>query len=299
MLKVRVPGSTSNLGSGFDAFGLALQIYLRLEVELDVAGLAIECTGEGADELPANADHLVYRMIRLCFEKSGKAVPGMIIRADNEVPLSRGLGSSGSAIIAGLVIGQALSGLQLSDQEVINIANSVEGHPENIASSYFGGLTINCHTEQGVLCRRILGDKNLRAVTLIPEVFISTNAARAVLPEHISHRDAVFNLQRSALLAHAFVSRDYSDLRTAMQDRLHQAFRAALIPGFTDFEEIAYDCGALAVAVSGSGSTVISFVEGENRELMEAWQTHAAKIDVPAKVILLEVDNDGVICEEV
>jgi homoserine kinase len=289
-----VPGSTANLGSGFDTFGLALQIYLTVDVEVSGDKLKIQCSGQGEAELPADDRHLVYRAIECVFRKAGKPVPGMTVKAHNDIPLSRGLGSSGAATVAGLAIGAKLSGAGLSDADILTMANTFEGHPENAASSYLGGLTINCVDEDSVFCRKVQVDSSLKAVLLIPEVRVSTEAARKVLPECIEQGDAIFNLQRTALLAHAFLLRDYSLLRIAVQDRLHQPYRSELIPGFAAFEQTAYQNGALAMAISGSGSTLICFTNDRAEVLHEAWRRQAERIALAATTTVLDIDNRGI-----
>lgn len=289
----KIPGTTANLGSGFDAFGLALTIYLHLDVQIQEKGVVIESNGEGAAELPHGESHLVYRTIDSVFVKSGRETPGMRIVMRNEIPLSRGLGSSGAAIIAGLLCGAKLTGIELSGEEVLQLANDFEGHPENAASSYLGGLTINCNSGDKIVTKKVAADERLKAVVLIPDLRISTNKARKVLPTNVSHRDAVFNLQRSALLSHAFLTHDYSALRQAMSDRLHQAFRGRLIPGFDDFIGLAYQNGALGAGISGSGSTIICFTLEDGLALKNTWEKQAITTGLQARVSVLGVDNAG------
>ncbi len=293
MVKVRVPASTSNLGSGFDCFGLALKMYLTVEMELSRGALEISAVGEGSAEIPKDERNLIYQSAQKIFKKIGRPLPGLQIKIDNHIPLFRGLGSSGAATVAGLVGASQLCGANLSDEEILNLANEIEGHPENAAASLRGGLTINCVTDGWVLSKKIFVDEALRAVMVIPELKISTPEARTVLPQTVTRENAVFNLQRSALLAHSFITRDYTTLKTAMQDRLHQPYRKRLIPGYDAFETAGYQNGALGVCISGSGSAILGIVESTDQKLQHAWQALADQLNVPAQVLITEFENQG------
>ncbi len=291
--KVTVPGSTSNLGSGFDTFGLALRIYLQVTVEETDGELVIETYGAGAEDLPADRNNLVFRaMERLC-DQAGAAVPAVELSMRNDIPLSRGLGSSGAAIIAGLVCGRELAASRISDEELLKLATELEGHAENVAASLFGGLTVNCVTEQQVISHKVAADEALQVVLMIPRIAISTNAARKVLPANIPHSNAVFNIQRSALLAHAFLTRDYDALRTAMQDKIHQPYRQSLIPGYEQFEQTAYDYGALGFCISGSGSTMLCFSQKNTAPLTRALRHKALEQNLDMAVRVTQVENRG------
>ncbi|MFQ5865809.1 MAG: homoserine kinase [bacterium] len=297
MVKVRVPASTSNLGSGFDAFGLALQLYLSIEMERSPYGWQILTLGEGAKEIPSNEENLIVKSAKKVFEKLSEPLPGLKMKIENQIPLFRGLGSSGAATIAGLLGAVQLANSGLTNQEILTLANEIEGHPENAASSLLGGLTINCVDKGQVISKKVDVDKNLRAVLLIPDVAISTHDARRALPRTVSHKDAVFNLQRSALLAHAFITRDYEALRVAMQDKLHQPFRKKLMPAYDEFESIAYQNGAIGVCISGSGSTILGLTLGklgEGKQLQNFWQAKAQELNINAKVLRIGIDNTGV-----
>ncbi|MFQ5754256.1 MAG: homoserine kinase, partial [bacterium] len=218
------------------------------------------------------------------------------IKIENQIPIFRGLGSSGAATVAGLVCASRLSNLTLTNQEILSLANEIEGHPENAASSLLGGLTINCLAEGKVITKKIAGDENLKAVLLIPNLTISTHQARRVLPDTVSHQDAVFNLQRSALLAQAFICQDYRALKTAMQDKLHQPFRQHFIPGYNEIEQVGYQNGALGICISGSGSTILGFTQGDGMPLQKCWQEKAQELNLKARVLVLGIDNHGVRC---
>ena len=292
-VKVKVPASTSNLGSGFDTFGLALNIYLTVEMQLSDA-LRIEYTGEGADDMVLDETNLVYKTAALLFEKAGQPVPPLSLKIENPIPLSRGLGSSGAAIIAGLVCANTFLVNRFSDRELLKMATSLEGHPENVAASLFGGLTINCVDEEEVVSAKVAIKSPLKLVLLIPALTISTSEARKVLPELVSHKEAVYNVQRSAMLSHVLINNDFKLLREALQDKLHQPFRKQLIPGYDEFESVAYENGALGVCISGSGSTILSFVIEDEERLQTAWLVKAVELNLEGKVQVVQIENLGV-----
>ena len=236
MVKVKVPASTSNLGAGFDTFGLALQLYLTVEMDIIPMGLQISNSGEGISEIPNDENNLVVKAFKKLFQSTGNKLPGLRIKTNNDIPLQRGLGSSATAIIAGLICASELAGKKLEKNEILSIATDMEGHPDNVAACLYGGLTISCVDNGTILTRKIAVDESLNCVLMIPSDTISTKSAREVLPETVSHQDAVFNLQRSALLTEAFMSRNYEILSIAMKDKLHQPFRKHLIPGYDELE---------------------------------------------------------------
>lgn len=293
MVKVKVPASTSNLGSGFDTFGLALQLYLTVEIDTIPMALQIFNSGEGSSEIANDENNLVFKAIEKLFQTTGNKLPGLKIKTNNEIPLQRGLGSSAAAIIAGLICASELAGKNLEKDEILSIAADMEGHPDNAAACLYGGLTISCLDNSTILTRKVAVDESLNCVLMIPNDTISTKSAREVLPETVSHQDAVFNLQRSALLTEAFMSRNYEILSIAMKDKLHQPFRKHLIPGYDELEKTGYENGALGVCISGSGSTILGFSVTESEQLQKAWQEKVKELNIRARVISVPCDNTG------
>jgi len=293
MVRVKVPASTSNLGAGFDTFGLALQMYLTVEMDTIPQGLQIYNSGLGSAELPRDENNLLFKAAANVFQSLGKELPGLRIKANNEIPLQRGLGSSGAAIIAGLMCALKLSDEKLKNDEILSITTGFEAHPDNVAACLYGGLTISCLDNNKILTRKITVDERLNCVLIIPQNTISTEEAREALPETVSHRDAVFNLQRSALLTEAFMSKNYENLSMAMKDRLHQPFRKHLITGYDEFEKTGYENGALGVCISGSGPTILGFSVDDSERLQKAWLDKAKELNIKARVIKTECDNSG------
>jgi len=294
MVTLRVPGSTSNLGSGFDTFGLALGLYLQVEMDYTDGPTRVEVHGEGAGRIALDESNLIAKAARRLFERTGQPFRALRVGIHNEIPLCRGLGSSGAAIVAGLVGANALSGGRLPKEALLNLAVDLEGHPENAAASLFGGFTVNCTREGGVLSKKFLVPENLKLLLLIPEREIATEEARRILPETIPHRDAVFNVQRAALTLAAFSTGDWSLLRVGMEDRLHQPYRRKLLPEFDALVEAGYAAGALGVCLSGSGSAVLAFAEQNEQRILDALQQTASAKGLKASARTIKVDNEGV-----
>lgn len=293
MLKVKVPASTSNLGPGFDTLGLALQLYLTVTAEPSTQ-LRIEARGSGASRLPPGEDNLVWRAMQGLAAATGRDVPPQRLRLESEIPLSRGLGSSGAAIAAGLWIANELTGARRGRDELLRIGAAIEGHPENVAASLFGGLTVNCPSPTGVLSTAVTVPAWPNIVLLVFGLEVRTEDARRALPETIAYEDAVRSVQRLALLLQAFHSGRYEWLRTAMEDRLHQPYREPLVPGFGSIVAAGYQAGADGVCLSGSGSTVIAFVRDRPERVARAMQAAASAAGHTAETRVVGVAAHGV-----
>ncbi|MEJ6014296.1 homoserine kinase [Corynebacterium sp. H127] len=256
---VRVPASSANLGPGFDSLGLALGLYDDVEVETQ-DGFEIQIEGEGAGTLPRTEKHLVVRAIRSALTAAGVTVPGMRVRCVNRIPQSRGLGSSASAAVAGVMAGNALAGRALSPEQLVHLASVLEGHPDNSSASVLGGMVISWtqDAEEGTVYRAVRANPHpeLRATALVPDTFASTSEVRRVLPASVPHVDARFNLARAALLTHA-IQHDPALLFEATKDRLHQGYRAKALPVTTEWVERMRGEG-LAAFVSGAGPTALA-----------------------------------------
>lgn len=258
--RVRVPATTANVGPGFDCLGLALDLWN--EVRFTVEGDRVVVTTEGPDPagLPHDETNLVARaFLRLC-EEAGRAAPaGLRIHCDIRVPMSSGLGSSSTAIVAGLLGANTLVGRPFDRDAILELAADMEGHPDNVAAALLGGLTIVVQKKDTLLTKKILVPE-VHVALAVPDLPVSTNAARAELPTEVSMVDAVFNLQRTPLVVEALRTGDYELLSQVMDDRLHQASRLKRIPGGRTAWLAALNAGAAAVAVSGSGPSLIAFV---------------------------------------
>jgi homoserine kinase len=304
---VRVPATTANMGPGFDVLGLALSLYNRLEVELIPSGLEITTRGEGADRLPTTDQNLTYRAFRRVFERAGKPVPPVRLTAEIQVPLSRGLGSSAAAVVGGLVAANHLSGSRLTPEELLRLASAMEGHPDNVAPALLGGFTAACldstHSPLpggagGVALARLEPPPELRAVVVIPSREVPTAQARAVLPESVPRVDAVQNVGRTALLVAAIATGELLLLRSAMQDRLHEPYRAALIPGMNEALEAARAAGALGAALSGAGSTLLALATDGFDAIGAAMQAALNAHGLESRALTLAPDLGGAVIED-
>lgn len=291
-IKVEVPASTSNLGAGFDTFGLALTLYNTFEVE-ESNQFEVEIIGEGADKLSKGDDNLFLKVYkRTCKELGIPCKPIRVVQKNN-VPLGRGLGSSATAILGGIITATALGGINLTTDEVLKIAFHFESHPDNLVPALVGGFVTCAVDHDKVYFERIEFPKELQILVLIPEFEILTEEARKVLPKEVSLKDAVFNIQRATLLISALVNRDFDLLRVAVEDRLHQPFRGKLLKGFDTFKELAYSFGADAVFISGSGSTIGVFTRKNADQIGEEGVRLYREMGISAKYLVLEADEKG------
>ena len=295
-IRVRVPGTSANCGPGFDAIGVACTIYNDLELTLKgEEGLVIEIEGEGAANIPADERNIVLRAIRTILKRAHREdeVKGFHIRMTNHIPLSRGLGSSAAAIVAGLKAANALLGNRFSRRELLQMATNIEGHPDNVAPAIFGGFTISVVTRGRVECFSLMPRMPLKLVVAVPEFPLSTRLARSVLPEQVKRKDAVFNVSRAALLVAALTKGQPRFLRNAFADALHQPYREKLIPGMKDVFRAACRAGALGASLSGAGPCLIAYTleneEAVGQAMVEAFQEH----EIEAHALQLSLDAHG------
>ena len=292
MITVRVPATTANLGPGFDCLGLALRLHNTVGLEL-CDRFAVAVSGEGADTLARDERNLVLRsalhLARLC----GKPVSGLRLRQENVIPLARGMGSSSAAIVGGLVAANELLHCGMSREELLRVAAEIEGHPDNVAPALLGGLTVCCIEGGALLTERFPAPPGLRAVVAVPNFKVSTEEARKVMPRDIPHADGVYNTTHAALTLACLISGRYELLRGAMRDRLHQPYRAHLVPGFEPALAAAREAGALGAAMSGSGPTLIAFARDGEAQVAEAMLAALRAHGVEAATMTLDLDDGG------
>lgn len=282
-VRVQVPATSANLGPGLDVLGLALDLQSSFEFEvLETPGkLDISYTGLGQGEVALNEDNLVYQAALRIFELAGRPVPPLRIAIDNPIPLARGLGSSAAAIVGGMVAADALIGrlygsdAGLGQQSVLAAATAMEGHPDNVAPALLGGVTVSVMTAPNstsaahaaavgelpqVHCYRFIPPGRLRLAVAVPEFPLATREARRCIPATVATRDAVFNVGRAALMVAALTSGRWDLLTEACRDKLHQPYRAELVPGLQSVIDAALEAGAQGAALSGAGPSVIAFI---------------------------------------
>ena len=297
MIKVRIPATTANLGSGFDCLGMALSLYLDVEMEKTKQGFTFHSEGEGAGTFPENEKNLIYRAAALVMDKIGltPSERGIKISIKNRIPVERGLGSSASAIIGGILGASQLYDFPMSKEEILQIALTLEGHLDNIVPALIGGFTIS-YKDRNNNIRWVKLDvpHDLRAVVGIPPFTLSTEEMRKVLPEKVSLQDAVDNLSKSALLVNALQQSKWELIPEAMQDRLHQPFRMPFIKGAKNIFTEVQRTGIAGVALSGSGPTIISLTkEGVESEIIKIMKRTFKQVEVESRVRILDPDLDG------
>ncbi len=292
-VEVRVPATSANLGPGFDTLGLALSVYDELIVtELPRPGLEIVVSGEGAADVPTDASHLVVRAMAYAFEAFGRTMPGVRLEARNAIPHGRGMGSSGAAVVAGLLAAQGLlaGDVEIGEEALLRLATELEGHPDNVAPALFGGLTIAWVDDHGPQHKKLLVHRGVAPLVFVPEFTMSTSVARGLAPLQVTREDAVFNLSRSALLI-AALTQSPDLLLAATDDRLHQSYRAQAMPE-TEKLVRALRTEGFAAVVSGAGPSVLVLADGPGRRL-EAADVAARSTDTPWDARMLAVDVRG------
>ena len=294
-VRVRIPATTANCGPGFDTLGIACTLYNEVCLELLAPGaeVQIQVTGDGADSLPVNDRNLVFRASRMVLDRTEKKSAGVRLTLHNNIPLSRGLGSSSAAIVGGLVAANAVVGSPFSRDELLDMATQLEGHPDNVAPALMGGFTVSVMLGERVTCLRLPVPQQLQLVVCIPDFRLSTNKARQVIPASVPHRDAVYNVSRTALLVGAMASGRIEYLPDALGDRLHQPYRASLIPGMSDVFEAGKAAGALGVTMSGAGPSLMAYtvekVDAIGEAMVQAFRMHK----VQSCYLCLGIDYQG------
>ena len=298
-VQVKVPATSANLGPGFDTLGLALALYDELEVSVpavatvqDAPGLEIEVNGVGAGEVPLDESHLVVRAIAHTFERAGLPLPPLRLVAHNRIPHGRGLGSSGAAIVAGVMAAKGLlEGItEFTPDGLLELATELEGHPDNVAPALFGGLTIAWTTPEGPRHKKLMVHRGVSPLVLVPEHEMSTALARSLQPESVPHEDAVFNVSRSALLVAALIQSPELLLQ-ATEDKLHQHYRAQAMPE-TDRLIRALRAAGHPAVVSGAGPSIL-VLASDPSERADAIALVEASAETTWQALPLAVDFKG------
>lgn len=291
-VSVKVPATSANLGPGFDTLGMALSYYDELEVEA-VAGVGavVEVHGEGAGEVATDENNLVVRSIAHVFEKVGQKLPALKLVSHNVIPHGRGMGSSGAAVVAGVIAARGLLAgiIDFTPERLLQLATDLEGHPDNVAPALFGGLTIAWNDDQGPHHKKLIVHRGVSPLELIPNFKMSTATARALQPDSVPHADAVFNVSRSALLV-AALTQSPELLMAATEDRLHQDYRSEAMPEAGKVIELMRENNHAAV-VSGAGPSVL-VLASDPAERMEAVKL-AAQHFPQWRSLVLAVDFKG------
>jgi homoserine kinase len=291
MLKIRIPASTANLGSGFDSLGIALNLYNYIEI-----GAAPGCDISSSDgsEIPAGEDNLIYLSAKKVYEKAGIPFRGLKIIEENNVPFARGLGSSSACIVGGVFGANEILGRPFTKDGLLDIAAEIEGHPDNVSPALLGGFTVNSMDGKSVRYVKAEIPENLVFAAFVPPFELKTADARAVMPKEVSLKDSVFNLSRSALITASFLSGKYENFKLGCEDKLHQPYRLPLIPGGKKIIEESYKKRALAAYISGAGSTMMAIFDCGNEKAEEIAKEILSSAEFNGwKYFILNADNSG------
>jgi homoserine kinase len=291
---VRVPATSANLGPGFDALGLALALHNEVRAT-EARGVSVAIEGYGVGQLATGDRNVVARGVRLAYETVGRPFRGCALACVNRIPPARGLGSSAAAWVGGLAAGNALLGSPLDRPTLLALAARMEGHPDNVAAAVYGGLTVSSSGDEGVTAISLPVPATIQWVTLIPEITSATAEARAVLPASVPRLDAVFNVQRVALLLAALQADRIDVLPRALDDRLHQPYRLRLFPWMPDVVAAAREAGALGCVLSGAGPSLLAVVRGDAAAVGRAMETALRKAGIAGSATVLPVDREGAV----
>lgn len=297
---VKVPATTANIGSGFDCLGAALTLHNQFRFSVSSGeSLRIVATGAEADRVSTDASNLVYQSFIKLYDHLGKTPPSVQIEIAMDVPLARGLGSSATAIVAGLVGANYLAGSPLSQEEILQLAIALEGHPDNVVPALMGGcrLAASGIDRNWEICD-VPWDQSVVPIVAIPNFELSTAEARRVLPTHYTRADAIFNASHLGLLLRGLETGRSDWLRSALQDRIHQPYRQALIQGYESVQLATLTAGAYGMVISGAGPTLLALTDLASAEAVKAAMSLAwAEQGVDVRVELLKLDMQGAIVD--
>jgi homoserine kinase len=292
---VKVPATTANLGPGFDCIGAALQLYNEFKFTIRDSKLCINVHGKEAEKVQTDGSNLIYQAFVKLYEHINKTPPGVEIKINLGVPLARGLGSSATAIVGGLVGGNILADSPLSPEDVIKLAIEMEGHPDNVVPAFLGGCQLAATSSRGWEICPVQWHPDIIPIVAIPDFELSTSQARKVLPTEISRDDAVFNASHFGLLLQALATNQKEWLKAALKDKLHQPYRKSLIPGYDHVENAVIEAGAHGMVISGAGPTLLALTDrmhspGVVQAMTDAW----LGMGITSTVLPLPIEVNGV-----
>lgn len=298
-IRVKVPATTANLGPGFDALGLALDLWNEAVFETNPRGersIRVSIEGEGAEKLPHNAENAIVEAALQVYERAGKACEGFRLHCVNRIPLGSGLGSSSAALLTGMLGANALLGNPFSDEQILKFAIETEGHPDNVAPAMLGGLVGSVIHGERVVSLKLPARGNrgpIHATVVLPDFDFPTKQARAILPKQVERKDAIYNISRAVMVTEALRTGDLELLGVAMKDALHQPYRLPLIPGAVAALEAGKGAGAAAVALSGAGPSLIAFTARRNPQVGAAMARAFEAAGLQARIFELSPSYEG------
>ncbi|MDD7646953.1 MAG: homoserine kinase [Ruminococcus bromii] len=292
MIRIDIPATSANLGSGFDSLGIALTMHNRVWME---ESDSLEITTTDDIQVPTDESNLIYWAAQHLYEMCGKKLPGLRIIQENNIPMARGLGSSSACIVAGILGANRMLGSPLSQTDLINLAAQIEGHPDNTSPAISGGLVASAMEGKRVYSVSVPVSEKISFAVMIPPFELKTEKARGVLPATYSREDTVYNLSRSGLMTASLFSGDLQNLRVAVQDRIHQPYRSGLIENYDKVFRMSYELGSLGTYVSGAGPTIISMIDtAEAEEFGRTCASHLEDRGVHGwRVEILHADPEG------
>lgn len=291
MIKIQIPATSANLGAGFDALGLAVNLYNYVSLE---ESDQLQITSADSSKIPTGSRNLVYVAAKHLYQRCGKELKGLRVIQENNIPMTRGLGSSSACIIAGLYGANLMLGTPFNTDELVNIAAQIEGHPDNTTPALLGGIVTAVSTGEKVFWVKQEIYRHLDFFAIVPDFRLSTSKARKCLPQHVAHVDARYNLARAALFSASLLQGKYENIREAVNDKLHQPFRLSLIEHAEEVMQKTYDLGAYGSYISGAGPTLMSIVSTENKGFEKEMRRYLNSIGLKRwKMYKLSIDNQG------
>lgn len=305
-VSVKVPATTANIGPGFDCLGMALPLYNIVTIEETVmpgTGIEISVMSDSEDELellsvPTDENNIVYKAVELLYNSIGQTPSELKITIKTEIPLAKGLGSSASVIVGGLLAANELLGRPADEAALLSIAAEVEGHPDNITPAIVGGFVFSSLEEDGsIVYRKLKWPEEWNLMICVPDYELATDISRSVLPKEIPVKDAVYNAKRCAMLIHAVNTKDDELLRLSLHDKLHQPYRTKLVPGLNNImERLKHEPNVLGCVLSGAGPSILVITKGNNTDeirnlIKETW----ANLNVKTNIELMKVEEQGAV----
>lgn len=290
MIKVRVPATSANMGPGFDSIGIAVELYNEFGFKVKEKGLSFS----GFQEEFCNEDNIVYTSMVKCFQKAGYNIPGLEISAlKQDVPVSRGLGSSSTCIVAGLVGANKIMKDKFTKDEIFQMSVDIEGHPDNVAPAVLGGMVVSIMDNGKVYFDNVNIKKEFKLVAIVPNFRLSTSEAREVLPKEISMKDGIYNVSRASLMVAALSNGNLHLLKEACKDSFHQEYRSKLIKSYDEVKNKIDELLVLCSYLSGAGPTIMAFVDLQNTEFVKKIREFLKEKNLQWDVYELSIDNIG------
>ncbi len=295
MIRIRIPATSANLGAGFDCLGLAVNLYNYIDME---ESDKVDISSSDGTWVPTTTENMIYSSAEHLYNLCGKKLEGLKIIQENNIPMTRGLGSSSACIIGGLVGANTLLGSPFSNEELVNIASDLEGHPDNTTPALLGGIVTAVLDENKVYWVKQEVQNALKFVAIIPDFKLSTAMARECLPKEVTHMDARFNLSRAALFSASLLQGKYENIKIAVNDRLHQPYRIKLINHAQEVFDKAYELNAYGAYISGAGPTMMAIVDGNDNDFVVKLRKYLGNLQLDGwEIKELSIDNQGTVVE--